>query len=147
MKSARILILFGVFLFLFKAFVFSQKADQVCFNKHCFKVEVADTPQSRQAGLMGRDQLNSDQGMLFIFEEEGNYGFWMKNTLIPLDIIWLNAQKEVIFIKTSAQPCESSVCSPVYPEQSAKYSLELNAGIVNFIGLEIGDKLDFDINK
>ena len=125
---------------------FAQEDKQVCFNKHCFKVEIADTPGVRLEGLMDRAGLAQDCGMLFIFDKEDKYGFWMKNTLIPLDIIWLNSQRQVVFIKRSAQPCVNSVCSPVYPDRSAKYVIELNAGRVGFIGLEIGDKFDFRIN-
>ena len=57
-------------------------------------------------GLMFRENMDSDRGMLFIFEKEGEYPFWMKNTLIPLDIIWINKDKEVVFISENAQPCE-----------------------------------------
>src|SRR4030042_2848822 len=66
------------------------KQNQVCFKKHCFSVELAVTPEEREEGLMFRKNLDSDKGMLFIFEKEGKYGFWMKKTLIPLDIIWID---------------------------------------------------------
>jgi len=133
------------FLLGFNSLCFTGEKNKACFNKHCFKVEIADTPQLRLQGLMDRDQLPEDQGMLFIFDKEEEYGFWMKNTLIPLDIIWLNNEREVVFIKRSAQPCEGSACSPTYPERPAKYVIELSAGRVGFIGLEIGDKFDFII--
>ena len=95
---------------------------------------------------MFRENLEQDKGMLFIFQEEGEYSFWMKNTLIPLDIIWINQNKEVVFIKKNFEPCTQEVCPSVKPDKKAKYVLELNVGTVEQIGLKIGDKIIFDID-
>ena len=95
-------------------------------------------------GLMFREKMDADKGMLFIFEKEGEYPFWMKNTLIPLDIIWINEDKEVVFISENAQPCnEEYSCSSINPGNNAKYVLEINGGISEKIGLKIGDKANF----
>ena len=119
----------------------------VCAGKHCFFVEIAKNEQEREKGLMNRTQLNEDSGMLFIFEKEGIYPFWMKNTLIPLDIIWINdsqdGEKEVVFISKNATPCKTFFCASIVPVKKAKYVLEINAGIVDKIGLKIGDILIF----
>ncbi len=91
---------------------------------------------------MFREKLDLDKGMLFIFEEEGEYSFWMKNTLIPLDIIWINKAKEVVFISGNTQPCQEEYsCSSINPGKNAKYVLEINAGIAEKIGLKVGDKI------
>ena len=83
-----------------------------------------------------------NEAMLFVFPEEGEYPFWMKNTLIPLDIIWINQEKEVVFIGENLQPCkEEYFCPLVRPDKNAKYVLEVNKGIVEKIGLEVGDKM------
>jgi uncharacterized membrane protein (UPF0127 family) len=66
-----------------------QKAT-VCIKSNCFLAKVADTTQKRELGLMSVDALKKNEGMLFVFPEKGNYSFWMKNTLLPLDIIWIN---------------------------------------------------------
>ena len=63
----------------------NKKPNQVCFQNHCFSVELAKTNEERSRGLMFRKNLDSDKGMFFVFEKEGNYSFWMENTLMPLD--------------------------------------------------------------
>jgi hypothetical protein len=123
------------------------KRDKVCFKDICFDVELAIDLESRSRGLMFREKLDPDKGMLFIFEKEGNYSFWMKNTLIPLDIIWINENKEVVFIANNAQPCKESSCPFIESGKEAKYVLEINSGISEKIGLSAGEKIDFEIKK
>ena len=88
---------------------------------------------------MNRDHLDQDAGMLFIFEEEDIYPFWMKNTLIPLDIIWLNKEKEVVFISHNTPPCKTEQCPSYNPKNNAKYVFEINSGTARDIGLEEGN--------
>ena len=125
----------------------AAEQNRVCFKDKCFNVELAVNPEELYQGLMFRERLDYDKGMLFIFEEPKKYGFWMKNTYIPLDIIWINQEKEVVFIKRGAQPCQNNLCQAVYPESQAKYVLEVNAGVVGDIGLNLGDKLTFDLQQ
>lgn len=114
--------------------------NQVFINDNCFYVELATTPDDRARGLMFREHLDPDKGMLFIFEEEGVHPFWMKNTLIPLDIIWISEDKEVVFISKNTQPCKTDICPSINPSKKAKYVLEVNGGISDKIGLNVGDK-------
>lgn len=106
--------------------------DALCIEKNCFHIEIAQTAAERQKGLMDRNFLPSQSGMLFVFEEEKPYGFWMKNTLIPLDMIWLDSNKKVVDIAHGAQPCgeENSAinkCPSYTPSTPALYVLEINA--------------------
>ena len=117
--------------------------EKVCFREYCFLVELAETPEEKSYGLMFRENLEADKGMLFIFEKERKYGFWMKNTLIPLDIIWLDKDKKVVFIKSNASPCAEDSCPVINPETPAMYVLEINGGLAEKIGLTIGSKLRF----
>ena len=136
-----ILIVFGVSVFIFyKKYVGINK---VCFNDNCFSVEVARSPDELGRGLMFRESLPQDEGMLFIFEKSGYYNFWMKNTLIPLDMIWINESKEVVFIANDVQPCAQDPCPEIVPNRVAKYVLEVNAGAVGKIGLIVGSKAQF----
>ncbi len=125
----------------------SHIQDSICFKGSCFLVELAKSPEQRALGLMFRENLGDNRGMLFIFEQEKKYSFWMKNTLIALDIIWINNDKEVVFIKKDAQPCKSENCEKISPNENAKYVLELNAGITDAINLNIGSKLIFNISE
>ncbi len=116
---------------------------KVCFKNKCFDVEIANTPEEKRIGLMNRKYLNPSSGMLFTFEKEGIYNSWMKNTLIPLDIIWFNKDNEIIFIKENAQPCKTEQCETFGPEKKALYILEINGGLIEGTGVEVGDEVEF----
>jgi len=145
-----IIILAVVFLII--SFVFGQNNKNikdkniklVCANEYCFTVEIADEPEERSRGLMDRKSLDSGKGMLFIFGQESKYYFWMKNTLVPLDIIWLNSNKEVIYIEKNVQPCQNDPCPTYGPDKEAKYVLEINAGQSDRANIQIGTKLSFE---
>ena len=130
-----------VVLFLFWFFI--DKADdesKVCFEDSCFNVEVVDSSEEREKGLMFRESLDKNKGMLFIFEQSGNYPFWMKNTLIPLDMIWIDEENRIVYIKDNAMPCKENTCEIINPNANAKYVVELNSGTANEIGINIGDE-------
>jgi uncharacterized membrane protein (UPF0127 family) len=106
--------------------------------------EVADTPEARAKGLMFRDQLPAEGGMLFIFQQAAPHQFWMKNCKFPIDIIWLNDRKEIIYISPDTPPCKSDPC-PNYgpPSGKALYVLEVASGLVQKEKLKPGMKLQF----
>ena len=122
-----------------------SRENRVCLKGNCFYVELAATPIERARGLMFRKHLDYNKGMLFLFEDEQRHSFHMKNTLIPLDMVWINREKEVVFIKQDAQPCKKNPCPSIYPDRDAMYVLELNAGAVADMGLELGDKVKFQL--
>ncbi|MCX9083353.1 MAG: DUF192 domain-containing protein [Candidatus Methanoperedens sp.] len=111
----------------------------VCFGSSCIDVELATTPGEMTIGLMNRTSLPENRGMLFIFDEESSHKFWMKNTLIPLDIIWLDNNEKIIFIERNTQPCYIPVCSTFGPESGSKYALEVNGGFAEKNKIEVGD--------
>ena len=121
----------------------ANKTAPVCFDKTCFTAEIAATPEERARGLMFRSQLPPDAGMLFIFPKENFYGFWMKNTLIPLDIIWLNKDKKVVDVKPNAPPCQTATCPNFQPNRVAQYVLEINAGLADKMELKVGSYLSW----
>ena len=116
----------------------------VCFKDSCFRVETAEDRLRQEKGLMFVDSLPEDSGMLFIYDDEAPRSFYMKNTLIPLDIIWINKYRKVVFIKRDAQPERSGEYETFCPEEKAMYVLELNAGSVDRMGLMYGDELQFE---
>lgn len=114
---------------------------------HCVNVEVALSDQDLRRGLQGRNSLKEDAGMLFIFPRPGLYNFWMKDTLISLDIIWLDENQTVIFIAENLPRCFKDPC-PVYgPQSPSRYVLEVNAGYAKKTGLRIGDDADFQLKE
>jgi len=99
----------------------------VQIGEQSWNVEVAKTQEQRQQGLMLRESLDERSGMFFVFEEADFHVFWMKNTLIPLDVIWISGDKKVIDVQT-LQPCESEECPSFRPAEKAKYVLEVRVG-------------------
>lgn len=106
----------------------SKKITEVCFKDNCFKAEIAESRIKSYLGLMFKENLPENRGMLFIFEEPNDYYFWMKNVRIPLDIIFMNEEKKVIYLYENAQPCGKNQCPAINAGQPVKYVLEINAG-------------------
>jgi len=146
MKKQSLIFLILIFIiFLISIYIISNqqnKNSQVCFEENCFEVEIVKTQAEKAKGLMFRKSLEEDKGMLFVFDKEGIYSFWMKNTLIPLDIIWINSNKEVVYIEHNAQPCEE-ICGSLSPSKNSKYVLEINGGIAERLNMNIESKLEF----
>lgn len=108
-----------------------------------FSVEIAADDESRARGLMFRDSLAPDRGMLFVFEREQPLAFWMRNTRIPLDILYFDADRRLVSV-SSAPPCTTAQC-PSYPSAApARFTLELNAGTAKTLGVARGDELLID---
>jgi uncharacterized membrane protein (UPF0127 family) len=106
-----------------------------------FAVEIADTSEKQALGLMFRDSMPIDQGMLFIFPNEAPRSFWMKNTRIPLDIMYFDKELKMVSISADTPPCRITRC-PSYPSKApAMYVLELNAGAAKKLAVGEGDKL------
>jgi len=114
-----------------------------------FSVEVADTFEERQRGLMFRDTLEKDTGMLFIHDVEEPQAYWMKNTHIPLDILYFSRDLKLVSAQERVPPCSAGDRCPPYPSDGAAlYVLELNAGSVELFKIQTGDvmKVSADID-
>ena len=117
----------------------------VVFKGEKFTVEISDTAEKQALGLMFRDELPDGHGMLFVFPVEAMRSFWMKNTRIPLDIIYFDGDLQLINVQ-DARPCRTSRC-PVYPSTApARYVLELNAGTAAALGAQPGDRLELHLD-
>ena len=106
-------------------------------------IEIADDDSQRQQGLMNRSFMNNDQGMLFIFDKEDRQAFWMRNTILPLDIIYVNAKKEIVSIAENAEPFSEQSLPSKGP---SIYVVEVNAGFCVQYGITAGCKIDFTRN-
>lgn len=116
----------------------------VTLDGHDFQVETATTDAERAHGLMDRTHLAADHGMLFVFATETPQSFWMKDTLIPLDILYFDADRQLVSMQLNAQPCHQHPC-PIYPSgAAAQYVLELPAGTAARIGASKGDAMMVD---
>ena len=105
-----------------------------------FDIEIAESDYEIQTGLMYRDSMEDHQGMLFIFPNELPRSFFMKNTRIPLDIIYFDANGELISVQYNAKPFDETSLPSKAP---AQYVLEINAGLTEQLDLRIGDRIDY----
>jgi hypothetical protein len=106
-----------------------------------FQVEVADTPAKRELGLQYRKELGSDRGMIFLFAAEAPQTFWMKNTPIPLDMIFINRDRRIVGIIEQTVPYSLESRSVKAPSQ---YVLEINGGLAKRHGIQTGDRVRFE---
>lgn len=109
--------------------------------------ELADTPIKRSQGLMFRETLPADRGMLFTFGDTQAWSFWMKNTKLPLDIIWLDPKKKIVHIERNVPVCTKTddTCPQYRPNDGAMFVLEINGGRADALDLQGGKKLEFKL--
>lgn len=105
------------------------------------RVEVMDSDVEWQRGMMGRTELADDAGMLFVFPAQKIHDFWMKDTRISLDLLFFNADRELVHIKHDAPPCVKDPCPTFGSEKASQYVLEVNAGWAKEHGAKFGDTL------
>ncbi len=124
--------------------IFKKEGDLVIVKKTSdstkigLDIEIADNDYEIQTGLMYRTSMKSNQGMLFIFDDSRERFFYMKNTKIPLDLIYINENKHIVSFQKNAKPYDESSLPSELP---AKYVLEINAGLVDVWHLNIGDSI------
>jgi uncharacterized protein len=110
-------------------------------KSHAFKVELADTPQESETGLMHRSSMPKDHGMIFDFRPGRDVTMWMKNTLIPLDMLFIDAKGKIVAIAENARPGSLRMVGPGFPVVSV---LELNGGLTNELAIKPGDTVRYD---
>lgn len=127
-----------------KAVDFYTKRGEVEIKGQKFKVEIVKQLWEIEHGLSGRYKLKDNKGMLFVFKKEDKYAFWMKDMKFPIDIIWINNEKIVDIKKDAPIPITDNLESYT-PTSSARYVLEINAGLSEKYGFEIGGEVLLDI--
>lgn len=134
-------VIFILFLFLWTSVAYSQSVLRIPLyikNKE-IRVEVAKTPEERAKGLMGRKHLGKDKGMFFIFEKKDYHGFWMKDTLIPLSIAFIDREGRIVRI-SEMKPLTLESHLPPIP---ILYALEMKKGWFSDNGIKVGDIVRF----
>jgi len=117
----------------------SQDTAAIKLGGQTYSVEVAASNEARKKGLMYRKNLDKNKGMLFVYPEEKQRHFYMKNTFIPLDIAFINKDKTIIDIQ-QMKPLDETI---IRSKQKAQYALETNRGFFNRIGVSVGDRISF----
>ena len=133
-------LLFALFIATSAVFAANPAGSHVKLAGHSFSVEIARTEAARDRGLMYRTHLTSDHGMLFIYHDAQLRYFWMKHTLIPLDILFFDAQRPLINVSADTPPCKTDSCQTYASAAPAKYVLELKAGVAEKLGIKADDR-------
>src|SRR5579883_2242888 len=110
---------------------------------HRIKVEIAADDATREHGLMDRTSMPADHGMLFVFPDSQIRTFWMKNTLIPLDMLFFDADRKLVTLLSDVPPCQADPCATYPSTAPARYVLELNAGTAAKLGVHEGETAKF----
>lgn len=142
-KKNIIIFLGTIILFIFIFYFFPKSGDIkiVKIAGQEIKVELSITREAQQQGLSGREKLAENTGMLFVFENPGIYHFWMKDMNFPIDMIWIDEQQKVIYIKKNVTPL--SFPESFGSDKNAKYVLEVKAGFSDKNNLQEGDSVEF----
>lgn len=119
----------------------ARRAEIVLPDKTRVSAEIAATEAEREQGLMNRRSLGRNAGMIFIFDRPDLHAFWMKNTLIGLDMLWLDKTGKVVSLAESVPPCTADPCPTYPPTAAADYVLEVAAGYAKTHRLKVGDSL------
>ena len=122
---------------------YTKSVNTVVINNTAFNVDIADNDTDRANGLSGRKFLSDGAGLLFIFDNPGIYPFWMKDMNFPIDIIWIDENLKVVYIKENALP--ESYPEIFNPNIKAMYVLEVNSGEVGLNKIKIGDDVVLNI--
>lgn len=149
MKNSILIIIFSVVIFLGSFFLIGnfskdQKSNEYKFVKIAgqkVKVDLAVSETEKEKGLSGKSSLGENEGMLFVFNTEDKYPFWMKDMNFPLDMIWLNKDLKVVYVKKEVLP--ESYPKTFIPSENAKYVLEVPAGFSEKNNLQVGDSALF----
>jgi uncharacterized membrane protein (UPF0127 family) len=137
-----------IFIVLLESLILAAGVKMIPLYIHEYEmtVEVADTPAKQAKGLMFRDHIPDDFGMLFVFPDERTRSFWMKNCRINLDIIYLNRAKQVVDIHQNVPPCRDDPCPTYVSKEPAQYVLELRGNRADELKIKLGDTLFFIYN-
>ncbi|MEK6858007.1 MAG: DUF192 domain-containing protein [Nanoarchaeota archaeon] len=125
------------FLFLLSA----CSSNSVIINGSKVNVEIADSPEEHQKGLMFHGPLKENEGMLFIFPDESKRSFWMKNVFFPIDIVFLNSEKKVVDLKDDFYLCVKEPCE-LFTSKPAKYAIELQRNFIEKHNVKVGDLVE-----
>lgn len=140
-RKRSLLVLLGLGLVVIGALLFNSPKSGIKIGSEYYELEWVSTAEKLQLGLSGRDGLEDNSGMIFVFPDERDQCIWMKDMKFALDIIWLNPEKNIIAIEQNVSP-------ETYPNQychgPAKYVIELNAGDAESAKIEVGQRVNLN---
>jgi uncharacterized protein len=124
-----------------RAFADAARAEVRFPGGRVIAAQIADTPERIMYGYMFREEVREDDGMVFVFPSPGAHQFWMKNTLVPLDIIWMDADRTILHIEKAVPPCRADPCPGYGTMRLVSFVLETRSGTADREGLKTGDRM------
>lgn len=121
-----------------------QPRQLISVGKVVFQAEIADTEQAREKGLSGRDSLPANKALLLKFDSDDKWGIWMKGMKMPIDIVWINSDKQVVHVEHDVQP-DAEPYVTYLPPSPARYVLEINSGEAKKAKITVGSTVKFDV--
>ncbi len=115
---------------------------EIRLGEEIFELEVVDDQESREKGLMGRESLGENEGMIFDFPKDTRPAIWMRNMVISLDLLFLDEQGTIVQIFQRVPPCEAMPCDIYQAERPLRFVIEVAAGTASRLGLEPGQQID-----
>ncbi len=125
-----------IFVFLFSKINYKSK---VIIDNNVFTVDIAETSYLMQRGLSGRSSLSPNEGMFFVFQNPGHYGFWMKDMNFPIDIVWIDENLKIIGFQKKLSP--ETYPNVFYPDKNVLFVLEISTGRADEVGMRVGDSV------
>jgi len=119
----------------------AAKGPSIDLKGQSYSIELAEDDASREHGLMDRDSMPTDHGMLFVFQDDAPRAFWMKNCKFPQDMLFFDENRKLVSVQHDVPACTADPCPPYSSGAPARYVLELNAGQAKKLGLTPGDEL------
>ena len=116
----------------------------ISINNYTLLADLSITYEQILLGLSNKSSIKENEGMLFVLNPSSRRGFWMKDMKFPIDVIWLNENKEIVHIKKSLEPCVAN-CPVYYPDRESKYVLETVAGFADKQNLKVGNTVFFEL--
>ena len=119
----------------------SNMEKKACFGEKCIELELMQTQEEKARGLMFRDKLDYDKGLLFVYDTGDVRGFWMKNVKFPIDILWLDEDNKIVHIEKNVPVC-SDTCPSYSPSKEAFNVIEVNADFTSENDIKVGDVVE-----
>ena len=120
----------------------------VTLNDQSLIADISATDEQRITGLTGKDTLAENEAMLFVFENEAEHIFWMKDMKFPIDIIWIDSDKSVVDLEHNLPPCNAGIlCTTYMPDGNSLYVLETVGGFAQKYGIVKGTPVEFELNS
>jgi len=142
-----LVVIFGAIFLIYRQMQQKNPEQKIKINEHEITVELVQTQKARENGLSKRNSLNENHGMLFIFEPSSYPQMWMREMNFPIDIIWINKNYEIVYIKKQALPCprNQNLCTLYTPGKPAQYVLEITSGDCDKYNIKVGDIVEMNL--